>query len=85
MVALTLIGIQEEYIETVNAGIARWSHRKGTPGLGTGVGGHADRISRGARHKAEGQLRRIGYADQKQIDQIIADARDMAALERLAQ
>jgi hypothetical protein len=72
----SLIAIQDEYIETVNAGIARWSHRKD--------GGHSQRISRGARHIAEKQLRKIGYTDQKQIDQIIQDARDMAVLERMA-
>jgi hypothetical protein len=70
----TLIGIQEKYIETLNAGIARWSHRKD--------GGHASRISRGARHAAEKSLRKLGYSDDKQIAQIIQDARDMATLER---
>lgn len=73
---MTLIEVQEQYIETLNAGLARWSHRKD--------GGHSSRISRGARHTAEKQLRKLGYADQKQIDQIIQDARDMASLERLA-
>lgn len=72
----TLIGIQQEYIETLNAGIARWSHRK--------LGGHSSRISRGARHTAEKQLRKLGFADQKQIDQIVRDARDVAELERNA-
>ena len=72
----TLMGIQETYIETLNAGIARWSHRKD--------GGHASRISRGARHTAEKRLRKLGYADDKQIAQIIQDARDMATLERLS-
>jgi hypothetical protein len=70
----TLIGIQEEYIETLNAGVARWSHRKD--------GGHSQRISRGARHAAEKSLRKIGYTDDRQITQIIQDARDMAILER---
>ena len=72
----TLIGIQEQYIETLNAGLARWSHRKD--------GGHSSRISRGARHTAEKQLRKLGFSDQNQIAQIIQDARDMAALERNA-
>ena len=74
---MTIIEIQEEYIETVNAGIARWSHRVG--------GGHSARISRGARHKAEKSLRHLGYTDQKQINEIIADARDMASLIRNAE
>lgn len=73
---MTLIGIQQEYIDTLNAGIARWSHRKG--------GGHSSRISRGARHAAEKKLRQLGYSDQKQIDQTVRDARDMASLERMA-
>lgn len=69
----TLMGIQDEYIETINLGIDRWSHRKD--------GGHSSRISRGARTAAEKALRQLGY-DQKQIDQILKDARDMAALIR---
>lgn len=71
----TLIQIQDQYIETVNAGIARWSHRKD--------GGHSRRISRGARHAAEKDLRSLGFTSQ-QIDQAIKDARDMAELERHA-
>ncbi|MCI0561929.1 MAG: hypothetical protein MN733_25870 [Nitrososphaera sp.] len=78
----TLIGIQQEYIETVNAGIARWSHRpKGHYEIG---GGHTGRIARGARNKAEKALRQLGYTDQKQIEAAIKDARDMAELERMA-
>jgi hypothetical protein len=73
--ANTLIGIQEQYIETLNAGLARWAHRKD--------GGHSSRISRGARHAAEKQLRKLGFTDQE-IPQLIQDARDMAALERNA-
>lgn len=71
----TLIGIQEEYVATVNAGIARWAHRKD--------GGHAGRIMRGARRRAEGELRRLGFTD-SQVAAAIGDARDMAALLRLA-
>jgi hypothetical protein len=70
----TLIQIQEEYIETVNAGIQRWGHRKD--------GGHAHRIRRGARNKGIKELQKIGYTDPKQIDQILRDAHDMAALLR---
>lgn len=72
----TLIGIQDKYVETLNAGIARWAHRRN--------GGHTSRISRGARHAAEKGLRRLGFTDGKQIDQIIQDARDMASLIRNA-
>jgi len=73
---MTLTQIQDQYIETVNAGIARWSHRKN--------GGHADRVRRGAFHKAEKQLRSLGFS-QGQIAQAIKDARDVAELERVAE
>ena len=78
----TLIAIQEQYVETLNVGIERWAHRPKTP-YSVG-GGHADRIARGARHKAEKQLRRLGHTDQTQITSILNDARDMAALLRNA-
>ena len=71
----TLIQIQDEYIERVNAGMARWAHRKD--------GGHSQRIRRGARHTAEKQLAKLGYSAE-QIDRIIGDARDMATLIRTA-
>lgn len=65
----TLIGIQQKYIEDVNAGTARWGHRLG----------HSTRIAKGARHTAEKALRRLGY-DPAQTDAAIQDARDMIAL-----
>lgn len=70
----TLIEIQDEYIETINLGIERWSHRKD--------GGHVNRIARGARTVATKQLTSLGFTDTKQIDQILKDAREMAALIR---
>ncbi len=70
---LTLIAIQDQYISTVNIGIARWSHRKN--------GGHADRIKRGAFSRARISLRTIGFND-SQIRQIIQDASEVALLER---
>jgi hypothetical protein len=73
---MTLTQVQEQYIETVNAGIARWSHRKN--------GGHADRVRRWAFHKAEKQLALLGFT-QEQTKQAIKDARDMAELERNAE
>lgn len=76
----TLIGIQESYIETINAGIERWAHRPGT--TYRPHGGHAERIARGARTAATQRLNRLGFTDQKQIDAILKDARDMAALIR---
>jgi len=74
--AKNLIAIQDEYVETINTGIARWAHRK--------KGGHMPRIMRGARHKAEKALRQWGFND-RQIDAVIADAKDMAALIRNAE
>lgn len=71
----TLIGIQDEYVETLNAGIARWAHRKD--------GGHSHRIARGARHLAEKKLRRLGF-NEKQIGEAIQQARDVASLVRNA-
>lgn len=71
--AKTIIEIQQAYIDTVNAGISRWSHRKD--------GGHASRIMRGARRKAESELAKLGFATAER-DQIIKDARDVAVLER---
>jgi hypothetical protein len=72
----TLTEIQDEYIATVNAGLARWSHRKD--------GGHSSRILRGAYHKAKRELHRLGM-DAEQIKNAIRDARDMAELERNAE
>ena len=74
-----LTSIQDDYIATINAGIDRWAHRPKAYGI---AGGHSNRILRGARHKAEERLRRIGFTEQPQIDQILKDARDMAALLR---
>ena len=51
-----LISVQDEYIATINAGIARWSHRKN--------GGHIHRILRGAKHKATKQLLKLGYSQE---------------------
>jgi hypothetical protein len=70
---MTLIAVQDQYVEAINSGFARWSDK-----------GHFPRISRGARHTAEKQLRRIGFTDEKQIRQVIKDAFEMAALIRNA-
>jgi hypothetical protein len=80
----TQISIQDEYVATVNSAIARWSHRRGIPGIAYGVGGHAGRIIGGAHRKAEAQLRKLGFSD-AQIKTAIADARDMAELIRRAE
>jgi hypothetical protein len=71
----TLIGIQDEYVETVNAAISRWSHRRD--------GGHSSRTRRAARRKAEKALGRLQFTE-AQIAAAIKDARDMAELERNA-
>lgn len=73
---MTLITVQQEYIDTVNAGIDRWSHRKD--------GGHAHRIWRGARRKLEAALSKLGFTAE-QIQQALKDARDMAELERISE
>ncbi len=74
-----LIGIQDEYVETVNAGIARWSHaRKSYPG---DLGGHANRIASGAWRVAARKLRRWGFSE-PQIRVALKDAWDMASLIR---
>ena len=80
----TVQTVVDEYVATVNAGLSRWSHRKGIQGLAYGVGGHARRIMHGAHSKAVKQMQRLGYTDQKQIAQIMKDARDLAELEWLA-
>lgn len=69
----TLIGIQQQYIDTINAGMARWAHRTG--------GGHSARIARGARRELRRELRGLGFTDE-QITRALDDARDMAALQR---
>jgi hypothetical protein len=76
----SLIQIQDEFIETVNAGIARWSHRhdRKYPRL---IGGHADRIVAGAGRRARKELRTLGFTE-PQIDAAIRDASDMAELRR---
>jgi hypothetical protein len=77
----TLIGIQDEYVETVNAGIARWGHcRKAYAG---DLGGHANRIAGGAARAARKRLAALGFTTE-QIALALQDARDMAALIRRA-
>ena len=71
----TLMQIQQEYMETVSAGMDRWSHRRD--------GGHSGRIRGGAFRKAYKSLARFGFTD-KQARQIIQDAHDVMMLERAA-
>lgn len=78
----TLIGIQDEFVETVNAGIARWSHaRKHYSG---DLGGHANRIYSGAHRVATKKLERLGFS-KDQIHIALKDAWDMASLIRYAE
>ena len=72
----TILGIQQQFIDTVNAGHARWSHRPN--------GGHIRRIQRGAWNRAATALRKLGYTDQSDLAGIISQARDVAELERNA-
>lgn len=84
----TLIGIQEEYIETTNLAIARYAHvrySKSCHAIGNSpYKGHAARIQAGAYRKAEKALLRLGFTGE-QIKQALADAREMATLERIAE
>lgn len=73
MKQFSLIEVQQEYIDTVNAGILRWLHRRG--------GGHCHRITRGATNKLEAALMTHGFTP-AQTRAAIKDARDMAELER---
>ena len=76
-----LIGIQDEFVETVNAGIARWSHaRKHYSG---DLGGHANRVYSGAHRVASKKLAKLGFSKQ-QIHVLLKDAWDMACLIRHA-
>lgn len=73
MKRFSLIAAQQEYIDTVNAGILRWSHRRD--------GGHSNRITRGATNKLLTALTTHGF-NPKQAIQAVKDAREMAELER---
>ena len=68
---LTLIQIQEHYIDRLNDARRRWAHRKD--------GGHSLRTGRGARREAEARLAKWGITG-KVARQIIWDAHDMAEL-----
>jgi hypothetical protein len=78
----TVTSITDEYVATVNAGFARWSHRKGHQF--EACGGHFSRIRGGAYKKAERELTKIGF-NPAQIKQMLKDADDIAELERNAE
>lgn len=69
----TLIGIQDDYIATVNDGLARWAHSK--------RGGHVRRIRIGARRKAMKELRTLGFSEET-AKRAIDDASEVADLQR---
>ena len=71
-----LIGLQEEYIDTVNSGIDRWAHRRD--------GGHARRIQRGANRRIRAKLARLGFSE-AEAEYALQQARDMAELIRIAE
>ena len=79
---MTLIGIQDEFIATINIAWARWSHRKGLFG-DKRPGGHFPRIRGAAYRKATAALAKLTFTA-TQIKQILSDAEDMAELERNA-
>ncbi len=70
-----LVSIQTDYMETVSAGMDRWSHRRD--------GGHAGRIQHGAWRRAYKSLIAWQYTDE-QARRIIADAHEQMMLERAA-
>ena len=75
----SIIGIQDEFIQTVVAGASRWSHRKCSWNKSK-IGGHFRRICRGASTKAMKALKTLGFTDDV-AEKIIADAMDVAKLE----
>lgn len=80
--ARNLIQIQQDYIDTVSAGIDRWQHRQ-LRYRGSLDAGHAGRIRSGAFRRAMKALLAWGYTD-KQARQVIRDAHDVMLLERAA-
>ena len=78
----TLIGVQQDYIDTVNSAVDRWAHRP-KPAYQL-AGGHAHRTIWRAHQTLEAELVKLGVTDKAQIRQIIKDAADVAEMERLA-
>lgn len=72
----TLIGIQDQYISTVNDAANRWAHSKS--------GGHIRRIRIGARRKAIKELVALGFSE-KTAEQAIDDASEVADLQRMSE
>ena len=72
----TLTTMQDEYIAIVNAGHARWAHRRDR--------GHFPRIERGARKRLERGLARLGF-NASQVAVSVQEARDMAELIRISE
>ncbi len=72
----TLTQIQQEYIDTCNTAMDRWSHRKG--------GGQSHRTIGAARKKAMTAFRKFGCFSEDQVRQMMRDAQDLLELERAA-
>lgn len=79
-----LIAIQDEFVSTVNAGHARWSHRKGFEWQKDRIGGHYARIYRGAQNRAHKDLAKWGFTVEQRAE-IIRQAHEVAVLERNAE
>jgi hypothetical protein len=80
---MTLIGIQDRYIQTLLGASRRWAHRPGHGIGGYRFGGHFPRTARGARKAALADLRALGFSD-AQAEQAVTDAKRMYELELLA-
>ncbi len=79
---LNLIGIQDRFVERVNAAHARWSHRK--PLDFQRCGGHYGRIRGGAIREAMRDLLAWGFTD-AEARRAVQNASEMADLERAAE
>ena len=73
---MSLIAIQEHYIDRIISASQRWSHRKD--------GGHSRRSKRAACREASEALTKMGFSAE-QTKLAIKDADDMAALKLAAE
>lgn len=79
-----LMAIQDEFVATINAAHARWSHRKGFMWQKDRIGGHYARVYHGAQRKAHKDLAKWGFTTE-QCAEIIRQAHEIAVLERNAE
>lgn len=78
---LSLVQIQDRYIEELQAAYSRWGHRRGIPGIAGGVGGQFPRRRRAAYKKAQKDLMAWGLTREQTAD-ALRQADDMFDLER---